>query len=110
MADPGASDAPGASRPGRGQMTWRERILAARERGSFTMEDMDAWREPATCLVGEQRRALGVYVRLDLELGARDIQKEMCLAITRNDFDGLDRLLDFTEDRALELKRGGRHE
>lgn len=91
-------------------MTWRERIVAARERGKFTMEDIFLWLKPNSCFVGEQRERYGLWFNLEMT-GIGDFvpcgpfQTAVQSSLMRNDFDEAERLLDTCEDRALALKR-----
>lgn len=99
-------------------MTWRERIQAALVRGKFTFQDsMDAsqW---MSCAVGEQHALHPEIVRYHSDLQApvdsilgslgSDLGEDMygfARAVSRDDFDRAERLLDAIEDRALQLKR-----
>jgi hypothetical protein len=99
--------------------SWRERIQAARERGSFTAQDRKDAAGWCTCAVGEQRRALPDVIlwtpphpfRLAWKEGGpvddplETIGAEFGDAVVLNDFSRADRLLDAIEDRALALKR-----
>ena len=96
--------------------TWRERIVEARERGAFTREDLALWGLGSTCFVGEQRERYGIMFNLEmtgvgLESLARPedshhtLQTKILRALSSNDFNEAERLLDQVEDRALELKR-----
>lgn len=91
--------------------TWRERIAEARERGSFSREDYEAWQNPKTCLVGEQRQRYGLDFPLHMviPIGPTEhgLQVQIVYAIARNSFDEVERLLDMIEDQALNLKRSG---
>lgn len=99
-------------------VTWRERIVAARERGRFTEEDVAAWRDARTCLVGEARAAYGMYFSLEMgltpeeipakhlgDMGGATLQWRTKRSLSLNDFDAAEALLDAIEDRALALKR-----
>lgn len=98
--------------------TWRERIVAAQERG-FTWEDRRDARRWATCAVGEQHALhpeVVVYLPPDgvftspypadpvlLLLG--DNHEGFCAAVDDQDVDRAAKLLEQIEDRVLELKR-----
>ena len=96
---------------------WRERIQAAKQRGTFTRQDqldagcigsLTAYR---LCAVGEQAERYGASLIFDypmervsdpilMGLGAR-----FAGMVSVNDFARAECLLDQIEDRALELKR-----
>lgn len=105
-------------------MTWRERIVAARERGGFTHEDHERAHDWTTCAVGEQvdltgERVQVLPVRFDgvknealLTLGERFVG---CVSMactghawapTTAEIDEAEAILDRIEDRVFELKRG----
>lgn len=103
-------------------MTWRERIVAARERGYFTLADIgDAAGNWMTCAVGEQHAALPevvVYYALpsgrhggprDRQLqrlgGAESDERGFGWAVEHQQIDLAERYLDAIEDRVLQLKR-----
>lgn len=93
-------------------MTWRERIVEARERGCFTKMDWYDAHDFSSCAVGEQRLALpGVVVMMD-DCEAPDDDMLYSLgyaffwkAVKVDDFTEAERLLDAIEDRVLVLKR-----
>jgi hypothetical protein len=105
--------------------TWREIGVEARARGFFTFEEMVRWGKPETCLIGEAvgfvnggeysaQNGSRVYHAIERTWrrtwsvahdDPRDIQAETLRAISENDFDTFDRLLDQIEDAALEVKR-----
>lgn len=99
-------------------MKWRERVQAARERGTFSVQDRRDVGEWGTCMVGEARQILvehgldEVRVFFDEQLkrlgvwGLPNTVKGPIHATLFDDFDLADRLLDAIEDRMLELKRG----
>ena len=100
--------------------SWRERIVAARARGGFTIDDKTAAGSWPTCAVGEQHAALpdvvvyepstfsasGVVPTDDvltrLGSGHRD---GFCGAVLCDDATLAETLLDAIEDRVLALKR-----
>ena len=105
------------SGPGKGgrTMTWRERIVAARERGKFTTHDtheaLGSW---FACAVGEQKSVAPALVRPilrpDTTTGPADDQlyqdgMAFGTAVAHDLFDVAEKLLDAIEDRVLELKR-----
>ena len=100
-------------------MTWRERIEAARVRGSFTEQDHSDVCDGETCFVGEVALRYGVdymglrsiarapfstHVPTDLtdsthlELGSQPI-----FIVFDNDFDAADRILDEIEREARRM-------
>jgi hypothetical protein len=100
-------------------MTWRERVLAAQERGHWEEEDFQLWRDWTRCPAAEQARACGVD--LDNVVALADVPaKWRALWSIGNNFavwthkvarmlvapsfflEGLDIL----EDEALKIKRG----
>lgn len=93
---------------------WRERVIAAQARGSFTDED---WRDAgpwATCAVGEQHALHPDVVRMDfvtpLGTGPADAQLQVygarfCAAVGHDRIGQADDLLDLIEDRVAQLKR-----
>lgn len=96
--------------------TWRERIAEARVRGYFTDKDMGLWNSADTCFVGEQRARYDIVFNLEMtgtgpeslnrtEDSHYTLQISIIKALSCNDFDEAERLLDYVEDRALELKR-----
>ena len=94
--------------------TWRERIVEARERGSFTSDDFRAWMWPQTCLVGEAVHNLFGRANDTFWMALNNhpaycpmtgLQDGLSTAIRENDFDFVERRLDLIEDRALQLKR-----
>jgi hypothetical protein len=109
-------------------MTWRERLVAARERGAFTDEDRLLAAHWRSCAVGEQHAAMPtvvIYDRwrhhnpvgcncniclfpADAELVALGGQNGFCGAVLSNDFAAAEGSLDAIEDRVLQLKRGER--
>ncbi len=94
-------------------MTWRERIQAARERGTFTREDCALAGDGNTCAVGEAHLAHGgrrslAYGAAFYGMGADPADKPGAAffgAVLRNHFDRAESLLNLIEDRALALKR-----
>lgn len=102
-----------------GPATWRERAVAARERGGwFTAQDRDAWKSAFMCPVGEATRTVvgdtwgtlrfrEVWAALDNKRpngfgGNSDVAHD---AIRLNRPDMLERVLDHLADAALKLKR-----
>ena len=94
--------------------TWRERIAEARERWTFTREDIDLWSCGNTCFVGEMRNRYGLLFNLEMtgtglaSLGVSPpdgLQCRILRALSSNDFVQAETLLTHVEDRALELKR-----
>lgn len=93
--------------------TWRERIMEARERGSFTKEDFDLWSRLHTCPAGvvaiEYGLISGVLISgfMSCPLPARlyDLGNKFGTAMDRNYFNKAEQLLDEIEETALELKR-----
>lgn len=101
-------------------MTWRERVMAARERGRFTGEDVrlaESWR---TCAVGEQIAAYPEVIQVEKSTQKIAICRPLddilfglggdgfdgfLHAVVAQDFDLAENLLDRIEDRVLELKR-----
>jgi hypothetical protein len=92
--------------------TWRERIVAARERGGFS----DAEREMAavyrTCAVGEMSAATGLsWADLDAWVDWKVVgfwspaSGRFTNAVRTNQFESAEEVLDAIEDRALVLKR-----
>lgn len=84
--------------------TWRERIVEARERGRFTVEDRCAWRNLTTCPAGEVAARYGKTPEgpwLDLWYLGNDMDALMLAS----DFAGAEGLLERIEDMALEFKR-----
>lgn len=92
-------------------MTWRERVLHARERRAFTNAEIHRASDWHTCAIGEQRAAVPLVVRIAAKTGSpMDYQLsvyggQFATAVYEQDFDRADRLLDVIEDRVLELKR-----
>jgi len=106
-------------------MTWRERIVAARERGHFTQADREEATSWTTCAVGEQHRhypsvvlysdcrehettSIGCGCPDDVPLlhfGDNGHPAGFAYAVSINDFRGAENALDQIEDRVLELKR-----
>src|SRR5688572_8829656 len=99
----------------RNPMTWRERIVAARERGSFSWADRQDAIHWTTCAVGEQHDLHPtVVVGIDHVFhggpadGTLGVLGSLCCfqgAVNRDDFDAAELYLDQIEDRVLELKR-----
>lgn len=106
--------------------TWRERIVAARERGAFTGEDLKEVGSWTTCAVGEAHLAhpevvsysdcAGVNHIPDAVLGCGcptdkklerlgDHLSGFMWAVRLGRMDTAEALLDQIEDRVLELKR-----
>lgn len=96
-------------------MIWRERIVAARDRGYFTQEDILAAEMGTTCAVGEAAQRLGKSYHqtadeFDFVVPGFDVKKvfgggAFPRYVRENNFDSAERLLDLIEDRALELMR-----
>lgn len=105
-------------------MTWLERCAAARERiargvKGFNIEDYVAWQERHTCLVGESVVShLGpwtvpwsydhtdFYDAVHDELGdPLDIQREILMAMKRDDVAYVEEMLHRINDAALVVKR-----
>ena len=98
---------------------WRERIQAARERGYFTSKDKrDAGgigRETGygLCAVGEQADCVGaplIFHYPEDRIGVLDEFLKawggaFAGAVSVDDYDEAERLLDLIEDRALAIKR-----
>ena len=94
--------------------TWRERVIAAKARGTFTRDECSAACSWLTCAVGEQRASLpqvviyvnGVAPEDDVlaHLGS-DFGTGFAWAVSRADFGLAERILDQIEDRVLQLKR-----
>lgn len=95
--------------------TWRERLIAARERGHFTQEDCALAGNWDRCAVGEQRSVLPfVVLCTSLLLGPDDdtlneLGRRFYAAIKAGDIAEAERLLDEIEDRILEMKRRAPH-
>ena len=97
-------------------MTWRERIVAARERGGFTNEDRRLAKELDTCAVGEMSLRSGVSYGKLTGPEVQVVSWAPCCtlglaffgAVLRNEYGFADHVLDQIEDRALELKRNMR--
>ena len=100
--------------------TWRERIVAARERGQFTTQDVDDARTSwQTCAVGEQHAAMPFVVlygeRWSGLSGCGPVDDTLWRlggtesgfgrAVQDHQFDAAEELLDQIEDRVLQLKR-----
>ena len=105
-------------------ISWRERVVAARARGAFTQEEIRlACHDWTTCAVGEQHT-------LHPELGVLKIARGWVVptpatpelrrlggdgkdddgfadAVRAHDFDAADRILDKLEDLILTFKRQG---
>ena len=96
--------------------TWRERLIAARNRGHFTQEDCALASDWDRCAVGEQRAILPTVVLCtSLLLGPEDetlndLGRKFYAAIKAGDIAEAERLLDKIEDRILEMKRRAVHE
>ena len=100
--------------------TWREINVEARARGWYSDEERRLWNDGQTCLVGEYRKRYGVDCDMNMGLGdttsfgpagellTPSVQLQILTAMQTHDFDEFDRLIDFVEDRALQLKREGR--
>ena len=94
-------------------MTWRERNVAARQRGSFTDDEKADAMNWCRCAVGEQCRAMpgviavaaGTYVPVDERLHLLGDEAGFGVAVNLDNFDRVDDLLDAIEDRVLQLKR-----
>lgn len=105
-------------------MTWRERIVAARERGGFTHEDHKRAYAWTTCAVGEQVDLTGERVQV-LPVRFDGVQNEalvtlgvkfvgcVSMACTGHNWapltaeiDEAEAILDAVEDRVFELKQG----
>jgi hypothetical protein len=100
-------------------MTWRERIVAAKERGRFTLLDRLEAAKWSTCAVGEQHAALPdvvLYVPPEQGYSAYPLDTQLMQlgsecpdgfswAVQKDDIAGAESLLDRIEDRVLELKR-----
>lgn len=102
-----------------GRKPWRERIVEARARGSFTKDDSFDVGCGETCFVGEIARRYGVdYYALGYQNappfservpeGMHELTVQPIFVVSWNDFDAAERLLDAIEDRALALKREAR--
>lgn len=113
-------------------MTWRERIVAARERGEFTeeeqrlagcsftreMKSLMPFAGYACCAVGEQAERYGAELifgapvawsgLVPLDTALRDWGGEFAGAVSGREFDMAESLLDKIEDRAMQLKREAR--
>jgi hypothetical protein len=104
-------------------MTWRERIVAARERGDFTEDDVYKAGSWTTCVVGEVHQAHPLVVRYGECVGTcggmdgcgwpldktfevlGDDLYGFAQAVKVGNVDRAEALLDQIEDRVLELKR-----
>ena len=91
-------------------MTWRERIVVARERGQFTREDIELASEWDTCAVGELGIVIHKIPNLLLAIDFVTDGSAFVGAVTRHEFDEAERLLDNIADLALCLKREASHE
>lgn len=99
------------------EKSWRERIMEAEGRGTFTREDKALAAEWATCAVGEQRAQYPEVITfqttsfgIDLYPEDGDLYRLGCSigfygAILSNDFQSAWRHLDAIENRVLDLKR-----
>ncbi len=96
--------------------TWRERIVAARERGRFTDKDCTDSLSWCLCAVGEHHAAHPTIVRYTRGSRARpkddrlaDWGSRFSEAIYTNNFARAELLLNQIEDRVLTLKREETH-
>ena len=97
-------------------MTWRERIIAARSRGGFTLDDVSDALDPDRCAVGELTHQGILTAKETLQFysafGGSGLGGEFAAVIFLGSiFEGsyVDRaeaLLDQIEDQALQIKRG----
>jgi hypothetical protein len=89
--------------------TWRERIMEARARGTFTRDDRRLAGPFGTCMVGECQERFGVSVMsLTLEPPYQSLTyagAQFFSAVNRDDFDAAERIMEAMEDHALQLKR-----
>ena len=93
--------------------SWRERIQAARERGSFSREDEDEYADRRSCLAAEVAAGYGVWFICDYQRASTrgwDVLWEIgdtisVWGMSDNDFDAVEQCLNTIEDRALALKR-----
>ena len=91
-------------------MTWRERIVAARDRKTrvgfaFTEKDRADMANPNACMVWEAAVSIGMtYPRLASALLHEEAQAMNAVRYYDNP-DAAERFLDAIEDRVLELKR-----
>src|SRR5262245_53026082 len=103
--------------------TWRERIAEARERGSFTYEDISLAAGYRTCLIGEAVAILGgTYASNESKFRVSIpgfYGNELCgedssiatggafqRVVAEHDITRAEQLLEAVEDRLLQLKRG----
>lgn len=89
-------------------MTWRERVVAARQRGKFTMLEVVQAGRLDECAVGEAAAASGfTYSAIVERQHPCDVWLDLAFtgAVASGNFTRADDILDAIDDRVLQLKR-----